>query len=310
LLVSVVIPTFNRPEKLQRAIRSVLAQTFEELEILVVNDSIEEDPVLGIIKDCGDPRIRYFRNQLTKGANGARNTGILCSNGVYVAFLDDDDEWLPEKIKLQVEKLERLDPELWAGCYCGYYLSFGGTWITETNLLEGSFLNNYLRGTSSVGASSNLLLRRNALLSIGGFHEGLARYQDVHFVLMYLKHYKLALVREPLSKIYGHNDPRAVTVENATETLIELLRHDDEIVREKNWEYFQAGCFRDLSILFVREGNYQKFFNYLALSLRHRIMLPHRYVKVFLAVIEFITGMNFVDRYLNTRAKILNMIAK
>src|SRR6185436_1915261 len=97
-LVSVIIPTLNRPVFLQAALRSVLCQTSKDFEVLVVDDGSTID-VFPILKGLDDGRIRYFRHESNRGEAAARNTGIRNARGAYVAFLDDDDEWLPEKLR-------------------------------------------------------------------------------------------------------------------------------------------------------------------------------------------------------------------
>jgi glycosyltransferase involved in cell wall biosynthesis len=117
--VSAVIPTYNRAQFLERAIRSVLDQTFQDFEIVVVNDaSPDEGATDAVVKDFRDPRIKYFRHETNKGIGATRNTGVLNSSGEYIAFLDDDDAWLPQKLALQCRLLTtRL---LWAR-YTGTY---------------------------------------------------------------------------------------------------------------------------------------------------------------------------------------------
>ena len=103
--VSVVISTHNRREMLKRAIDSVLKQTFQDFEIIVVDDGNE--PAEEVAKSFSDARIRYVRHEIPhRGAPAARNTGIRSSQGEFVAFLDDDDEWLPLKLQLQVKALD------------------------------------------------------------------------------------------------------------------------------------------------------------------------------------------------------------
>src|SRR5688572_26839751 len=97
--VSVVIPTHNRPLMLRRAIDSVLAQTYQDFEIIVVDDGLRERSD-NVVKLFEDDRIRYISHEQEHGAPAARNTGIKNSNGELIAFLDDDDEWLPQKLEL------------------------------------------------------------------------------------------------------------------------------------------------------------------------------------------------------------------
>ena len=96
-LVSVVIPTRNRSQLLQRAIESVLRQTYDYLEILVIDDASDDDTER-VIAAFGDTRIRYMRHTGGGGAAAARNVGIRAATGSVIGFLDDDDEWEPARV--------------------------------------------------------------------------------------------------------------------------------------------------------------------------------------------------------------------
>src|SRR5215475_868787 len=98
--VSVIIPTHNRAEFLRSAITSVLNQTFQDFEIIIIDDA-SKDHTQEVIANFNDARIKVIYNQVSKGAAGARNIGIMNSSSEYTAFLDDDDEWLPEKLQIQ-----------------------------------------------------------------------------------------------------------------------------------------------------------------------------------------------------------------
>jgi glycosyltransferase involved in cell wall biosynthesis len=100
-MVTVVIPTFNRPELLTRAIHSVLSQTFSDFEVVVVMDGL--DPATkDAIEQIHDPRIRFLELTVKVGGSEARNLGVRSANGEWIALLDDDDEWLPNKLERQV----------------------------------------------------------------------------------------------------------------------------------------------------------------------------------------------------------------
>lgn len=92
--VSVVIPTYNRAGVLGRAITSVLSQTFPDLECIVVDDGSTDQTVV-LVERFQDPRLRLLRLPVNKGGGHARNVGIQAARGELLAFLDNDDEWLP-----------------------------------------------------------------------------------------------------------------------------------------------------------------------------------------------------------------------
>src|SRR5258705_10332336 len=107
--VSVIIPTYNRAECLRSAITNVLNQTFQDFEIVVVDDS-SQDHTREVVNSLDDKRIKYIRHERNKGVAAARNTGVSNAKGDYIAFLDDDDEWFPEKLKKQCAVLEASSP--------------------------------------------------------------------------------------------------------------------------------------------------------------------------------------------------------
>jgi glycosyltransferase involved in cell wall biosynthesis len=110
-LVSVIIPTLNRPTLLMRALASVFCQTWRELEVVVVVDGPDPDTV-AILQTIDDPRLRVVVNTQSLTAAGARNVGMDRAKGKWIAFLDDDDEWLPEKLAKQLAYVADRGPAL------------------------------------------------------------------------------------------------------------------------------------------------------------------------------------------------------
>jgi len=100
-LVSVIIPTFNRQETISRAIRSCLSQSYQETELIIIDDC-SSDNTTEIVKGFKESRIRYFLHANNSGPAAARNTGLRNVKGEFVAFLDSDDEWLPDKVLQQL----------------------------------------------------------------------------------------------------------------------------------------------------------------------------------------------------------------
>ncbi|MGL5079822.1 MAG: glycosyltransferase family 2 protein, partial [Waterburya sp.] len=100
-LISVIIPTYNRADLIIRAIASVREQVYQNLEIIVVDDASDQD-IAQVVQQINDSRIKYIRHQTNLGGSEARNTGIKHSQGKYIAFLDSDDVWLPNKLSSQL----------------------------------------------------------------------------------------------------------------------------------------------------------------------------------------------------------------
>ncbi len=304
-LVSVIIPTCNRLEELRRAIASVLAGSYPEFEILVVNDGSEEQPVQDILESFCDTRIRYLRNQHCKGSSGARNTGLDNALGHYIAYLDDDDEWLPTKLQAQVSRLESLD-DSWGGCYCGYLLREGKHWRKVLHLRQGSFLRKFLLIENSIGAPSTLLLRRGAAEKVGHFNEDLARHEDYLYLIRFFREYRLAFVDDILARINGHNIPRSVDAEEAKDKLFQLIRDDLATLDPRDRKRYFALQYRELAMLCAGEHQTARSMAYVRKSLGSALLPPIRYVKMFLAIIDSLLRIHLVDRWeeLSTWVKI------
>ncbi len=103
--VSVIIITYNRAHLLKTAMQTVFDQTFEDFELLIIDDASTDDTE-NTVKSFHDPRVRYVKHAQNQREGGARNTGMQHAEGEYIAFFDDDDEWLPNKLQLQVDLLD------------------------------------------------------------------------------------------------------------------------------------------------------------------------------------------------------------
>jgi len=127
--VSVVIPYHNDADTIERAVQSVLAQSFTDFELLIVDDG-SEDQLIGPIGDSAAHGVRVIRHETNRGAAAARNSGIKQSKGRYVAFLDADDSWRPNKLARQLEALGNAEAGV-AACVSGFALHREGTGNVE-----------------------------------------------------------------------------------------------------------------------------------------------------------------------------------
>lgn len=125
-LVSVIIPTLHRPTLLKRALESVFRQSWRELEVIVVVDGPDPDTV-AVLQTVEDPRLCVVQNPRSLTAAGARNAGIDLAKGEWIAFLDDDDEWMPEKLAKQLAYAESRGPALITCLSC--VVTSGGSFV-------------------------------------------------------------------------------------------------------------------------------------------------------------------------------------
>lgn len=206
-LVSVIIPTYKRPESLLRAIDSVLKQTYSNIEIIVVDDNgtntVHGDETANAMYRYKDNvKIRYIRHTNNVNGSEARNTGIKNAKGNYITFLDDDDEYLNNKIELQTNKLESLSDE-WGAVYTHFIRRKNGR-IFDIGIeeSEGFILDKLLLGEIYISAGSNLMVRKEVIDNIGPFNTGLSRFQDLEFFLRLAEKYMVACVNEICLVIY------------------------------------------------------------------------------------------------------------
>ena len=189
-MVSVVIPTFNRAGLLERALRSVLEQTYDNLEIIVVDDA-SDDNTPDVVKASQNVRVRYIRHESNKGGSAARNTGIRAAQGKYIEFLDDDDQWESRKTEEQLRILEDLgyDAVLCTSDEHGTRLSkFEGKKTVELEDLR--------RGEFTAGGTGVLMARADVVKETM-FDESLPRYQDWDIFIRIGQKYRIGYLNKP-----------------------------------------------------------------------------------------------------------------
>jgi len=268
-LVSVVIPTYKRPVALDRAINSVLAQTYSNVEVVVVDDNnpdtegrlLTEEKML-LYKN--NPRVHYIKHSHNKGGSAARNMGARSSKSTYIAFLDDDDEYLPYKIQSQVQILEAKGAE-WAVCYSRYYSKKENEKPVESREHEEGYL--YLEALSQkicLAAGSNLLIKREAFESVGGFDESFIRNQDHEILTKLLKRYMIAYSAEPGLIVHVHACDNPTNYELVIEKYICSFQSYIDELSDSDRAYFYRSINKSRFYYFFRNNhNYKKCINML-----------------------------------------------
>ena len=215
-LVSVVIPTYKRPEMLISALNSVLKQTYQNKEIIVVDDNNPNSPhriktEQVIKKYLHYDFIKYIKHDANKGAPAARNTGFRNAKGIYISFLDDDDILYPEKIEKQVNQFQNSNFTNLGLVYCkNVYLDANGKVIrySVSSVTGDAFKYQLLRNISITTA---MLIKKTCLEEVNGFRE-LVHGQEYDLVLrIFAKGYEVDYVDEVLAGVIIHDEDRITT---------------------------------------------------------------------------------------------------
>ncbi len=222
--ISVIIPAYNRAHCIARAIQSVLAQTLPVTEIIVVDDG-STDGTAELAQSHFGSTIRVLRHPTNLGAAAARNTGMsaVSVDCDYIAWLDSDDEWLPEKLEKQVAVLN-ASPSVVAVC-------------SAYKMIENRQESNYIPDDRSpwaeglllgcdVGPGATLLVRREAALATGLLDTRLTRYEDWDWLLRLAQKFEMTLISTPLAKVHRGGWPRPEIVETAIEQFIRKHQAD------------------------------------------------------------------------------------
>ncbi len=205
-MVSIIVPTYNRANVIKRAIDSILRQTYSAYEVIIVDDG-STDETASVIAGIQDTRIRYIVLEENKGVAHARNVGIQEAAYDYVAFLDSDDEWLPDKLRLQMDKL--LDPSNQFGmvyCRMGGELRDGtGRFVCPhqdfvKEILEGNLFQPLLH--YNVIGTPSMIVRKECLEKVGGFKETLQCLEDWELILRLARQWKIGFVDEILVEVH------------------------------------------------------------------------------------------------------------
>ncbi len=210
--VSAVIPVHNGQRYLRDAIASVLAQTRGVRECIVIDDG-STDGTAEVAASFGE-RVIYVR-QPRSGVSAARNHGAELAAGELVSFLDHDDTWLPRKLELQVDELQRRRGEL-ALCAVGVVDADGGDLRVQRLRARHDLLTGMLTfdGTSTVSCGSTGLFRRASFLQMGGFDQALSTSADWDLLVRYVLRGPVVYVDEPLVsyRVHAANMSRDIAV--------------------------------------------------------------------------------------------------
>jgi len=198
-LVTAIITTHNRPDLCEIAIASAVSQTYRPLEVIVVDDASSPECRAELESFIGDKLTYiYIDKEHSRGGNYARNTGIKNANGEYIALLDDDDEWLPQKIEKQMEVVINNSEVMAVSCGHVTEFNFKRRFEQDVNKLpEGDMHQRIFYDWVSL-LTSSMLFNRQALFEVGLFDENLRFWQDCDLNTRVLQNWPLYTVKERL----------------------------------------------------------------------------------------------------------------
>ena len=248
--VSVIVPAYNGAWCVARAIDSVIAQTFPDFELIVVDDGSTDDTA-AVLNAYGD-RLRVVR-KTNGGLSSARNAGIAAARGHHVAFLDADDWWLPDKLAFQVALME-ANPEL---VFCSTAARIEspdgevlGEWAcgrSPLSTLEAIFAANAF----VAGSGSAVLARRDVFTRTGGFDEHLRSLEDIDMWMRLAAIGGYACVPQPLTVILKRPGSMSGNLDVMRSAAIAVMRKNRPLLpRERRggfWRHAYAGMLSDFA---------------------------------------------------------------
>ena len=276
-MVSAIITTRNRSHLLRKAIESVLSQTYKESECIVVDDSSTDDTK----QVCSEYPIQYIYipKEESRGGNYARNLGVKASKGEYVAFLDDDDYWLPTKIEKQLDLIKEKNCEM-VYCMRRYHNIENGMVVKEWDEprpkpqgdLRDEIFKHYITNTSCI------LAKKSLIEQIGGFDENLRKWQEYDLMIRAAQVSEIYYVNENLC-VYRNDKGDKNRISNDFNRITDTVKK----ISTKHWTkikdlplrtklYFIGMCIEDTYILAMKTNH---------LFYRCLLFLPHRlYLKL------------------------------
>lgn len=301
-LISVVIPTCHRATWLRRAVASVQAQTYPTLEIIVVDDH-SADATPEAVAAIEEPRLRYFRHETGRGASAARNTGIRAARGAFIGFLDDDDEWWPEKLEKQYAVFQAASAPLGLVYSGACKVSDRSGRVISTDVPHRVFgFVDFLKSTRF--STSAALIRASCFDAVGLFDETLPGTQDRDLWLRLARQYAFDFVPEVLVTHHIHGDQITTQLETkiaAREAILDKYRDDlgrhPALLADHLWR---------LGMLCTVAGRRVAGWRYLARALRFQPAQVELYRDLLRAVA---TPRRYRDAILNERLTTIDGIA-
>ena len=265
-LVSIVIPSYKGSDKVGRAVKSVLEQTYKQIEVIVVDDNglgTEEqkktENALAEFKEY--PNFRYITHEVNKNGSAARNTGARAAEGEFIGLLDDDDIYLPNNIQTHMDRFKNLGED-YALTYCSEEEYRGDTFIKNYHKTKSGNLFYEVMCHRVVISSSLLIVRKSAYDAVGGFDESFKRHQDWEFTAKITHKYKVSAIDVIGVRRYleYRNSPKDYeTAKKYRVHYIEKMMPYIETLSKKQQKEVITSNYADVMLQLLRTGKIGKF---------------------------------------------------
>lgn len=235
-MISVILPTYNRSKLVGRAINNILKQSYENFELIIVDDNSSDDTE-SVVKKFEDKRIRYVKNDINRGACFSRNLGIKLSRGEYIAFQDSDDLWDEDKLKKQIEFIEESKFDF-VFCKIKKINSKGViTSIVPNDFICNMKIDSHLLLCGNLISTQTILSKRKCFDKIL-FDENLPRYQDWDLVIRISKNYNIGFQNDVLAEQYIQTDSITNNYHKSVIALKQLYEKYYQFVSDKMCLYY------------------------------------------------------------------------
>lgn len=212
--ISVVIPTYNRKKYIERAIDSVISQSYKPFEIIVIDDG-STDGTYELIKQSYSSSLISLKKQKNKGVSAARNKGVKLANGDWIAFLDSDDEWFENKLELQVREIKKSKTFI---CHTNEIWIRNGIRVNQMKKHQkyGGYIFDKCLDFCRMSPSS-IMIHRQVFEDIGNFDEDLLVCEDYDLWIRVTSKFPVTYLDKPLIKKYGGHEDQLSKVKNGIE---------------------------------------------------------------------------------------------
>ena len=279
-MVSIIIPTYNRANTLVRCIKSLLNQTYSDFEIIIVDDR-STDNSEAIIKNICDSRIKYIKHEKNLGANAARNTGIKYAVGEFIAFQDSDDEWVNNKLEIQLRELKNSNADIVASSFIRY-MGKRKTLLPKEKIEDNCAAIRLLRKNY---ISTQTVLGKAECFKNNEFDKKLPRFQDWELMIRLTRKYKIHFINRPLANVYVQDDSITKKPLKAIEALKIIMNKHKELFN--NDHVAKAGFYNLLGDIYLSMNDFKHC--YYIKSLKYNKLNYKTYIRICIYYIKSIS---------------------